>query len=154
MLLVYLNTYLERLDGDQTWNNTIPVLLLQIVVNLSTITACIPSLRRIVTDLRTDQIGLKVSENLELSIAGGTKFTGTGQSKTNTPAGTQTQSSVKYSSKVKEKRSNRSLGRPSSEEHLTQEGITHTIEYSVEEDDAVSLPNHRRPEQTQTRYPY
>ena len=124
-----------------------PALLLQIVMNLSIITTCIPSLRRMVTDLRTDQTGLKVSENLELSIAGGTKFTSTGQSKTNASAGSQTQTSGKSSSGIKEKRSNSSFfGRQSSEEYLTQEGITHTVEYTVEEDDAGSLPGYRNPD--------
>ncbi|KIW99849.1 uncharacterized protein Z518_10777 [Rhinocladiella mackenziei CBS 650.93] len=66
--LACLDAYLDAIGGDQTWQNSIPAILNQIIVNLSIITACVPSLRRVVTDLQTNQTGLKVSENLEMNL--------------------------------------------------------------------------------------
>lgn len=48
--LVYFHQYFDALF-DQTWSSINPWILTQVVMKLSIITACIPSLRRVVTAL-------------------------------------------------------------------------------------------------------
>jgi hypothetical protein len=126
-------------------------------MNTSIIAACIPSLRRVVIELRTNQTGITVTENMELSM-GAKKAYGTGiskhsgssteRSKTsaseaennnnpvpyghNVPKGTRGTTSVTSAKRgpgVKKESQVRS-----SQEMLRQDVITRTLEFSVEED--------------------
>jgi len=167
--LVCLNPFLAALNGDQTWKNVVPSLLNQIMINVSIITACIPSLRRVVTDLQTRQTGLAINENLELTIgtygkegtqASGMPMNGHGggndrselRSNRVVPYGHNVDNRVGnmasiYSMHTRPDRSEKLRSRQSSEEHLRDEAdgnIHYTVEVSVEEDDANSMPSQPR----------
>jgi hypothetical protein len=134
-------------------------------MNTSIIAACVPSLRRIVIELRTNQTGITVTENMELSM-GGKKAYGAGISK---HSGSSTERSKTSASEV-EKKSNpvpyghnvpkgvrgtasvtsakRGQGlkkepqERSSQEMLRQDVITRTLEFSVEEEDRITRSSH------------
>jgi len=162
--LVYLGPFLDSLDGDQTWNNTNPTIINQVALNLSIITACIPSLRRVITDLATHQTGLKMTENLEMTIGShgsskhepeGTKLSAysktkgiKGGSKNNNfiPYGHNVDSRVGNVTSIYASRDRDKLpGSQSSEEHLRDENIHYTIEVSVEEeDDGISASDRKQ----------
>ena len=115
-------------------------------MNTSIIAACIPSLRHVVTELRTNQTGLAITENLELFLDGD-KVNGTGISK-------HTASSTRRSKANGSEEDNKSQlvpyghnmaggialissvksGPGSSQERLRPDVITRTLEFSVEED--------------------
>jgi hypothetical protein len=82
--LVYLSHYFSTLD-DQTWSNTSPWILTQVVMNTSIISACMPSLRRIVTELRTHQTGVTIFEGMEFGTvrSGQSKSSATGKLSSN-----------------------------------------------------------------------
>jgi hypothetical protein len=134
-------------------------------MNTSIIAACVPSLRRIVIELRTNQTSITVTENMELSM-GGRKAYGTGISK---HSGSSTERS-KTSALEAENKSNpvpyghnvpkgargvasitsakRGPGlkkepqERSSQEMLRQDVITRTLEFSVEEEDRITRSSH------------
>lgn len=157
--LITLNPFFDALDGDQTWKNTVPTLLNQVMINVSIITACIPSLRRVVTDLQTRQTGLKVSENLELTFGSDLR---TGKEGTTANGGDRSELRsnrvIPYGHNVDNNRignmasiysmrpdREKLRSRQSSEEHLREESNIHyTVEVSVEEDDSHSVPSQRR----------
>ena len=158
--LAYLKPFLNSLDGDQTWKNTNPTIINQVAMNVSIMTACIPSLRRVVMELTTHQTGLKVTENLEMTI-GGTKASKGSSSKNGTDKSmrsgssksknekslTRSNNSIPYGHNVDNSRignltniyASRSRdkvsGDQSSEEHLRGENIHYTVEVSVEEEE-------------------
>ena len=127
-------------------------------MNTSIIAACVPSLRRVVIELRTNQTGITVTENMELSM-GGKKAYGTGISKHsgssteksttsaseaennsnavpyghNVPKGTKGMASV--ASVKKGLGSKKESQIRSSQEMLRQDVITRTLEFSVEEEE-------------------
>lgn len=134
-------------------------------MNTSIIAACVPSLRRVVIELHTNQTGITVTENMELSM-GGRKAYGTGVSKQsgsstersktsaseaennnnpvlyghNVPRGTRgmtSVTSVKRGPGVKKEPQVRS-----SQEMLRQDVITRTLEFSVEEEDRITRSSH------------
>ena len=134
-------------------------------MNTSIIATCVPSLRRVVIELRTNQTGITVTENMELSM-GGKKAYGTGiskhsgssteRSKTsaseaenksnlvpyghNVPKGTRGMASI-----TSTKRGPGSKKEPqerSSQEMLRQDVITRTLEFSVEEEDRITRSSH------------
>ncbi|KAI9706511.1 MAG: hypothetical protein M1836_003517 [Candelina mexicana] len=64
--LAFLTNYFK--SSDQTWANVNPTIALQFVMHLSVITACIPSLKRFLSDLQTGHMNTKISDShLELS---------------------------------------------------------------------------------------
>ncbi|KAK6369787.1 hypothetical protein LTS17_009237 [Exophiala oligosperma] len=78
--LATLNPYLDAVksqNGDQTFEIAIPTLLNQIMIFASVVTACVPSLRRVVTELQTRQTGLHVDRALELAYGSGKYGNGT-----------------------------------------------------------------------------
>lgn len=80
--LVYLSRYTSSLN-DQTWSNTTPWILTQVVMNTSIMSACTPSLRRVVTELRTHQTGVTISQGMEFGTVqsgGKSKTYATGKS--------------------------------------------------------------------------
>jgi hypothetical protein len=134
-------------------------------MNTSIIAACIPSLRRVVIELYTNQTSITVTENMELS-RGGKKAYGTGISKQsgssterskastseaennnnpvpyghNVPKGTRGVTSItsgKRGPGVKKE----PQARPS-QEVLRQDVITRTLEFSVEEEDRITRSTH------------
>lgn len=134
-------------------------------MNTSIIAACVPSLRRIVIELRTNQTGITVTENMELSV-GGKKAYGTGiskhsgssteKSKTSTSEAENNNNPVPYGHNVPRgtrgmasvTSAKRGLGvkkEPqvrSSQEMLRQDVITRTLEFSVEEEDGITRSSH------------
>jgi hypothetical protein len=98
--LVYFHQYFDALD-DQTWSNTKPWILTQVVMNMSMITACIPSLRRVVTELSTNQTSVAVSQGIEFGTMRSEKAYGTGSSRSNR---SRTQSSKQVNTATEEKR--------------------------------------------------
>jgi hypothetical protein len=86
--LLYLHQYFEALD-DQTWSNIKPWILTQTVMNMSIITACIPSLRRVVTELCTNQTSVAVSEGMEFGTVRSEKSSRTDKSGSNPQSLTQ-----------------------------------------------------------------
>jgi hypothetical protein len=134
-------------------------------MNTSIIATCVPSLRRVVTELRTNQTGITVTENMELSM-GGKKAYGAGISKhsgsstersknsaseaenksnpvpyghnvPNGTRGTASVTSVKRAPGLKKEPQERS-----SQEMLRQDVITRTLEFSVEEEDRITRSSH------------
>ncbi len=164
--LVYFSHYFDALD-DQTWSNTIPWILTQVVMNISIITACIPSLRRVIIELRTNQTGVAVSEDLEFSSRKIEKPYGTGKSHS---SGSRTQCSksnntntemdeegqaIPYGHNAPHDKVTRVLAHissgkrspawqnerqvQSSQERLRDDdGILRTVDYTVEEDDHIT----------------
>jgi len=155
--LVYFSDYFNSL-ADQTWSNVTPWILTQVVMNMSIITACIASLR-VMTELYTNQIGLAVTENMELSVST-EKDTGRSEQNVSRPGHSRTNGSevdnanipipyghnagpsargMAYIASVK--RGPRSRNEPQvrpSQERLRDDAITRTLEYSVEEDDHIA----------------
>ena len=136
----------------------------QVALNLSIITACIPSLRRIVIELTTHQTGLRVSENLELAIGSSgyhrrkteraskssnskTMASSGGSRRSNPiPYGHNVDSRVGTTASIYSPRNRGKIpGREASEEDLTDENIHCTVEVCIEEeeDDHVSTEDAR-----------
>ncbi|ETN42761.1 uncharacterized protein HMPREF1541_01919 [Cyphellophora europaea CBS 101466] len=159
--LVYFNHWLEVIDEDQTWEAVDATIVHQVMLNLSLMTACVPSIRRVISELYTGQMGVKVSEQLELTLGGTTVSTTT---KVASLSGHKSMSSrseqrpkdnaavahMPYGHNVprigniariysERSRSRPGLTKTSSEEHLRAEGIMRTIEVSVE--DGRSTPS-------------
>jgi hypothetical protein len=134
-------------------------------MNTSIIAACVPSLRRIVIELHTNQTGITVTENMELSM-GAKKAYGTGISK---HSGSSTERSKTSASDVENKGNPVPYGHNvpkgmrgvasitsvkrgpglkkepqerSSQEMLRQDVITRTLEFSVEEEDRITRSSH------------
>ena len=164
--LATLNPYLNAVksaDGDQTFEVGIPTLLNQIMIFASVVTACIPSLRRVVTELQTKQTGLQVDRALELAYGsdqygngtvpaakGGSGSSSHGNSNNRIPYGHNVRVPIGnmasiYTSHDREKTNH---SRPSSQERLRQDGIHYTQEYSVAtvDDETRSTPSERRQE--------
>lgn len=167
--LVFLQHYLD--DRDKTWANVPLSLLTQIVMNLSIVTACIPSLRRVMADLQTGLTALTITDNLELSLGGkvayasGTKFSNAG-ARTNVstvfsnlsdkddevvPYGHNVGKRVRHITSVVSGGNNQNKEhhsfagwKSSSQEHLRDE-ITRTVEFKVE------YEREQEPEQEQNR---
>jgi hypothetical protein len=136
----------------------------QIAVNISIITACIPSLRRVVTDLMSHQTGLRLSQNLELTVGGSGGSQGfkcaimPTEISTQSQSGSNSRKSIPYGHNKDNERIGNiaavsaggtrslSLVHESSEEHLRPDAIHYTIEATVEEDERASLPSGTRPE--------
>ncbi len=164
--LVSFSHYFNALD-DQTWSNTTPWILTQVVMNMSIITACIPSLRRVVTELRTNQTGVAVSEDMEFGARKVEKSYGTGKSysgasrtqrskrsNTNTEMDEEGQA-IPYGNNVHHDKVTRVLAHissgkrspawqndrqvRSSQERLRDDnGILRTVDHTVEEDDHIT----------------
>jgi hypothetical protein len=134
-------------------------------MNTSMIATCVPSLRRVVIELRTNQTGITVTENMELSM-GGKKAYGAGVSK---HSGSSTERSKTSASEVENKNNPVPYGHNvpngtrgmasitsvkrgpglkkepqerSSQEMLRQDVITRTLEFSVEEEDRITRSSH------------
>jgi hypothetical protein len=115
-------------------------------MNTSIIATCIPSLRRVVTELRTNQTGLTVTENLELFMDGekaygtGTSKHGaswTGRSKSNGSEGNHKNQLVPYGHNMAPgiaSIASVKSGPGSSQERLRPDTITRTVAFTVEED--------------------
>jgi len=140
-------------------------------MNTSVMTACIPSLHRVVAELRTNRASLVVPENLELSLGGEKAFgnlsrfsasrttngsamnQSTSSQERGNPVpyghnadrrmgGTTSVVSVKTKANGSSKAESRSVGRAVSQEHLRQDPcITRTMGFSVEEDDQANRPS-------------
>ncbi|OAX85588.1 hypothetical protein ACJ72_00002 [Emergomyces africanus] len=80
------NQYFNSSPLDKTWHAVHPTIWAQATLSISIITACIPSLRRVMADLQTGLMAGRVTEFLELSISGGSNSATTGQAN---QAGTQ-----------------------------------------------------------------
>ena len=163
--LVYLSDQYLHLD-DQTWWNATPWIVTQVVMNTSIITACIPSLRRVVTELRTHQTGVTVSEGMEFGTVKSEKAYGTANSKStartqyskrqSTPTNADEEGQIMpYGHNPPHDKRTKGLahitsGKRSpawqtetpvrqSQERLRDENkITRTVDYTVEEDDHVA----------------
>ena len=75
---------------DQTWSNVGVWMWTQVVMNLSIITACIPSLKRVIANLQTGLTALTIAENMELSHSGDRGWatsSKTGKTETNVSGG-------------------------------------------------------------------
>lgn len=134
-------------------------------MNTSIIATCVPSLRRVVIELRTNQTGITVTENMELSM-GGKKAYGTGvskhsgssteRSKTSASEAENNSNPIPYGHNVPKgtrgiasitsaKRGPGLKKEPpvrSSQEMLRQDVITRTLEFSVEEEDRIIRSSH------------
>ncbi|OJD16378.1 hypothetical protein AJ78_03442 [Emergomyces pasteurianus Ep9510] len=76
------NRYFNSTPPDKTWHAVQPTIWAQATLSISIITACIPSLKRVVADLQTGLMAGRVTEFLELSISGGSNSATTGQTNT------------------------------------------------------------------------
>ncbi|KAL2364494.1 hypothetical protein RJZ56_002539 [Blastomyces dermatitidis] len=65
------NQYFDAKPPDKTWHAVHPTIWAQATLSISIITACIPSLKRVMADLQTGLMAGRVTEFLELSISGG-----------------------------------------------------------------------------------
>ena len=136
-------------------------------MNVSIITACIPSLRRVVTELRTRQTGVQVSEGMEFGTRKSEKY-GTGNSKssatrkqrsrqqtTAASAEDDEEQAIPYGHNPPHDKTRRGLAhitsgrrspawqnesqtRPSQERLKDDIGITRTVDYTVEEDELAA----------------
>jgi hypothetical protein len=57
--------------ADPTWYDVLPTIYSQIMLNLSILTACLPSLKRIIDTLRSGTAAVTIDGPYELSISGG-----------------------------------------------------------------------------------
>ncbi|KKZ68502.1 hypothetical protein EMCG_05861 [[Emmonsia] crescens] len=73
------NQYFKSTPPDKTWHAVHPTIWAQATLSISIITACIPSLKRVMADLQTGLMAGRVTEFLELSISGGSYSAITGQ---------------------------------------------------------------------------
>ncbi|OJD25591.1 hypothetical protein ACJ73_03037 [Blastomyces percursus] len=65
------NQYFDAKPPDKTWYAVHPTIWAQATLSISIITACIPSLKRVMADLQTGLMAGRVTEFFELSISGG-----------------------------------------------------------------------------------
>ena len=159
-------------NGDQTWENVVPTLLNQIMIFASIVTACVPSLRRVVTELQTRQTGLHVDRALELAYGSGKYGHGTvpntmkdsadssgGGDRDHHAEAKSSNTQIPYGHNIKGPVGNLASiyaqhdhektqsSRPSSQERLRRpDGIHYTQEYSVAtvDDETISTPSERR----------
>ncbi|KAJ5965405.1 hypothetical protein N7481_012119, partial [Penicillium waksmanii] len=85
-----LQSYFHAKPLDQPWHALMPAIWLQLVQSASIICTCIPTLKRVFSDLRTGMMAGAVSDFFEISVSGGH---GTG-------SGTMIDSSSKSGSRV------------------------------------------------------
>lgn len=165
--LLYFHQCFDALD-DQTWSNTKAWILTQTVMNMSIITACIPSLRRVATVLYTNQRSVAVPEGMEFGTLNSQNSGGTGnsgskpvtmQSSGEGNAGTEEKlDEIPYGHNAPYNKTRRALAQitsgtrspawhhepqvRSSEERLRQDdGITRNVDCSVLEEDRITRQN-------------
>lgn len=69
--LVSLQPYFHSTPLDQPWHAVMPAIWSQLVLSLSIVCSCIPSLKRVLVDLQTGMMAGTVSDFFELSVSGG-----------------------------------------------------------------------------------
>ena len=62
--LVVLQPYLR--SSDKTWTNVAPSIWNQVMMNISIIFACLPSLKRLLDELQPNKIGMVIPKSVEL----------------------------------------------------------------------------------------
>lgn len=58
-----------RVENDATWGLLVPIVWRQAAMNLSVVSACLPSLKRILSDMRPGLNGVTIPHALELSLS-------------------------------------------------------------------------------------
>ncbi|KAK5713946.1 hypothetical protein LTR15_010852 [Elasticomyces elasticus] len=69
-LVTYHPYYIAR-PQDRTWHAVAPVIWTQITLNMSIITACIPSIKRFFMDVQSGLMAVTISEQYEMTHSGG-----------------------------------------------------------------------------------
>lgn len=67
--LATLTQYFDSYLPDQTWYAVSPTIWSQVMLNLSIITACLPSLKRVLTDLQSGLAASSIPEGFEDSVS-------------------------------------------------------------------------------------
>jgi hypothetical protein len=67
--LTSLKPYFSSSPPDKPWHAVAPIVYSQIMLNLSIITACIPSLKRFLKDLQSGAMALNITESFEMSVS-------------------------------------------------------------------------------------
>lgn len=68
--LVYYSDFFAS-TTDRTWHATMPLIWTQIMLHVSIITACIPSIKRFLADVQSGLMGATISEQYEMTHSGG-----------------------------------------------------------------------------------
>ncbi|KAK4896009.1 hypothetical protein LTR27_005865 [Elasticomyces elasticus] len=69
--LVTYHTYYFTSPQDRTWHAVAPVIWTQVTLNMSIITACIPSIKRFFMDVQSGLMAVTISEQYEMTHSGG-----------------------------------------------------------------------------------
>lgn len=69
--LVTFHTYYHATPQDRPWHIVAPAIWTQVMLNMSIITACIPSIKRFLADIQSGLAGVHISEPYELTHSGG-----------------------------------------------------------------------------------
>jgi hypothetical protein len=67
--LTTLKPYFSSSPADKPWHAVAPAVYSQIMLNLSIITACIPSLKRFLQDLQSGVMAVNITESFELGLS-------------------------------------------------------------------------------------
>lgn len=67
--LATLTPYFDSYPPDQTWYAVDPTIWSQVMLNLSIITACLPSLKRVLAELQSGIAASSIPEGFEYSVA-------------------------------------------------------------------------------------
>ncbi len=67
--LTTLNPYFSSTPLDYPWHAVAPTIWSQIMLNLSIITACVPSLKRFLADLQSGAMAVNITESFEMGVS-------------------------------------------------------------------------------------
>jgi hypothetical protein len=159
--LVTLHTYYKSDPQDRTWHAVAPAIWTQAMLNTSIMTACIPSIKRFLTDIQSGLMAAGISEYYEHTHTGGKSGYGTAtyakgtslgsklasrlgvSSVSKSPSNSALRSRVdkdsrgKYDMDLEDIRRDTKQPRETTEsvKGLTDDVIMHTIDYRVEYED-------------------
>ncbi|PGG95481.1 hypothetical protein AJ79_10033 [Helicocarpus griseus UAMH5409] len=85
--LVSMENYYRSSPPDRPWYAVTPAIWTQIMINTSVVTACIPSLKPILTDFGSGLTGVTISGPFELTHSGRKQGTGTANVKSTSSSG-------------------------------------------------------------------
>lgn len=125
-----LQPYFRAEPLDQPWLALMPAIWLQLVQSTSLLCTCIPTLKRVLSDLQTGMMAGTVSDFFEISVSGGAA-TVDGSSKSGSQIGQRSRSRSAINSLGGTHRSRPNLDRMDSRKILRDNVIHQSIDYEV-----------------------